>query len=126
MQVKKIFSYWSVVLAVHGCLAAAGTSFIIENKSRTVTCSKLKEQAIDQLGEALRLVPCVLRSLADIQEQVQSALEAYITGYKGCFWDSADKDQLRLCCAKTEQCKLHLEVLNKELSDFAAYAKKLS
>jgi hypothetical protein len=125
MQVKKMISYGCIVLVVHGCLAAVGTPFIIEKKNRAISCSKLKEQAIDQLGDALRLVPSVLRSLADIQEQVQAAIEAYITGQKGCFWDSADKDQLRLCCAKTEQCKLQLEVLNKELADFAAYAKKL-
>jgi len=126
MQVKKIISYGCIVLVAHGCSVVGTTPFIIEQKNRAISCSKLKEQAIDQLGDALRLVPSVLRCLADIQEQVQAAIETYITGQKGCFWDRADKDQLRLCCAKTEQCKLQLEVLNKELAEFTAYAKKLS
>ena len=121
---KKLIYYMCIICAINSSVAA-DTAFIVEKKKGNISCSKLKDQAVDQLGETLRLLPTLLRTIADIQEQTQNALQCYITGQKGCFWDTAGKDQLQICCAKTEQGNLQLEALSIQLADLAVYTKKL-
>jgi hypothetical protein len=106
-------------------LTMSQDTFIVVKKKDAVSVSKLKEQAVDQLGDTLRSLPALMRQIADIQEYAQKALESYICGSKGCFWDTAGKEQLRACCTKTEHCNQRIEVINRELADLAAYLKKM-
>jgi len=124
MYIRTMIYCLSVVVSF-AALGAQDTRFVSDKKKITVSCSKLKEQALDELSDTLRALPALLRAIADIQEEVQEAVESYIMGKKGCFWDRASKEQLQVCCTNMKTCNEKLEILGKELANLSVYTKKL-
>jgi|GEM_PF-3451729 len=122
---RTMIHYASTILLLSVGITRSQETFVVVKKKDTVSVGKLKEQAVDQLGDILRSLPTLMRQIADIQEYAQKTLESYICGTKGCFWDTAGKERLRECCVKTEECNQRIEAINRELADLAAYLKKM-
>src|SRR5580704_14392412 len=80
-----------------GILAQPELEFVKKPQKKSVSAAALKEEIVDELAQMLKAVPELLRAVACVQEQSLTALEQYAQGQKGCFWDTATKQELTVC-----------------------------
>ncbi len=114
-----------VVILISSCVWHAAGQFVVKKKRKGPSCSTLKEQCCQEMGDILRGFPDLFRTCADIQSLDMQYIDQFLQGEMNTFCPGANKEQLQKTLEQLRSFNNYICDVRKKMKQHVSFLQSL-
>jgi len=110
-----------IALCMMGSVYILVADFVVQPKKKVASVAKTKEQCVEDFGDLLVNIACVMKSMSEVQCAVLEHMRAILENDKDHAVNQKNNSELQACHARIRMINESLCSIDKQLQEYALF-----